>query len=470
MAGCREYQVSDDPSLRLEFSSDTVRFDTLFTEVGSSTMQLMVYNRNASAMVIDRIWMEDGSIFLVNIDGEQELSRLTDLQINGGDSMFVFVRVKMKANNVNTPLLLTDRLFFHLSGGATQEVRMEVYGQDATRIRPNGKATRRVESGYTFTADKPYIIFDTLIIDGDLTIQPGAALYMHNGACIYALGDVNANGTIEQPILIRGDRLDNLFDSVPYHYAGGSWNGIYLQAEKTQTYSFRYVDILSGNIGLYCFSQDASPLPQLTMEGCRIHNHTLYGLVLLDTDAEVVNTEISNCASYCVYCNGGTHRFVHSTIASYFNYTSIRIQSTGKDESAAVFIDNLQKTAPKTNTSFYNSIITGFLKNQLVVATPFDQYYPGTFVGNYLKTDTLAIPHASGNTYWQESDTMPVFRKDFYKYKEYVYYDFRLDSLSPAIGIADSIVALSYPLDREGVSRTDTQPDAGCYQSHGPMK
>ena len=297
-----------------------------------------------------------------------------------------------------------------------------------------------------------------------MTIEAGATLYMHSGACIFALGDVDARGTLDAPIVIRGDRLDNLFDSVPYLYAGGSWNGLYLQAEQPHTYDFQYVDILSGNIGLYCYSNCVSSLPVLRMNGCRIHNHALYGLVLINTGALVTNTEISNCASYCVYCAGGNHQFIHSTVASYFNYTSIRIQSVAKEDAAAVYIDNLSKTGPQTVTSFYNSIITGFLSNQLVVATPFDQFYPGTFVGNYLKTDTLRMPHAANNVYWQKSDTAKVFVNDFYKYKEYIYYDFRLDSLSPAIGIGDSIVALPYPTDRNGINRANTQPDAGCYQ------
>jgi len=224
------------------------------------------------------------------------------------------------------------------------------------------------------------------------------------------------------------------------------------------------VDILSGNVGLYCAGTGTGTLSHLTMDGCRIHNHAMYGLVLLNVDAQVTNTEISNCASYCVYCSGGQHAFVHSTIASYFGYTNIRIQSVGKEDAAAVYIDNLDKSQPHTATSFYNSIITGYRSNQLVVATPLDRYYEGAFVGNYLKTDTLPLPHAADNTYWQQTDTLPVFRNDFYKYKEYVYYDFRLDSLSPAIGIADSLLALPYPTDRDGVSRALVKPDAGCYQ------
>ena len=354
-------------------------------------------------------------------------------------------------------------LHFHLASGTNQQVRLEAYGQDVTRLGKKGKGRTQYNSAFTFTADKPYLIFDSLIFGGPLTIDAGATLYMHNGACIYALDQVNANGTLEAPIVIRGDRLDNLFDSVPYAYAGGSWNGIYLQADKPQLYQFSYTDILSGNIGLYCYNTQKNATSTLQMNACRIHNHALYGLVLLNTNAVVSNTEISNCASYCVYCAGGKQDFIHSTIASYFNYTNIRIQSVAKDDAAAVFIDNLSKTE-QTVTSFYNSIITGFLPNQLVVATPFDRYYPGAFIGNYLKTDTLPVPNAVQNVYWQESDTIKVFKNDFYKYKEYVYYDFHLDSVSPAIGIADSTAALPFPLDRDGVSRALKRPDAGCYQ------
>ena len=463
LVSCKEYQVSDDPSLSLTFSCDTLSFDTVFTAQGSVTMQLKVYNPNANAMQIDRVWLTEGTAFRVNVDGEADLTRLANLVVNGGDSMFVFVRVEIDPLNSNNPLLVKDQLHFSLKNGKTQEVELEAYGWNVNRLCKNGI---QIVNNYTFTDTLPYLILDTFVVNGPLTIQSGAQLYMHRDACLFAQGDVEALGTIDAPIVIRGDRLDHLFDSVPYAYAGGSWDGVYLLSEKPQSYNLHYVDILSGNVGLYCTSSCVAPLPQLRMNGCRIHNHSRYGLVLNHVDALITNTEISNCASYCVYCSGGTHSFVHSTIASYFGYTNIRIQSVGKEETAAVYIDNLTKTEPFTTTSFANSIITGYLPNQLVVATPFDMYYPGTFIGNYLKTDTLRIPHASGNVYWQATDTAKVFVNDFYKYKEYIYYDFRLDTLSPAIGVGDSLAALPYPVDRNGASRAHLIPDAGCYQHH----
>ena len=463
LIGCSAYQVSDDPSYRLSFSTDTLRFNTVFTEQGSATLQLKVYNRHSSAMRIDRVWVEDGSVFHVNVDGEQDLSRLTDLTIYGGDSLFVFVRLRSDELHSDDALLITDRLHFHLATDVTQDVVLEAFGQDVTRVGSSG-CGRTQFSAMHLTADKPYVFYDTVVVDGPVTIDAGARIYMHQGACLYALGDITANGSSDAPIVFCGDRLDRLFDSVPYAYAGGSWNGIYCQAEEVHTYDLSYVDILSGNVGLLINSTCTGALPHLAMTGCRIHNHAQYGLVLLNTDAQVVNTEISNCASYCVYCDGGTHDFIHTTIASYFGYTNIRIQSVTKEETAAVYIDNLSKAAPATVTSFYNSIITGYRTNQLVVATPIDRFYAGSFIGNYLKTDTLRMPHAQSNTYWQSTDTAAVFVNDFYKYKEYIYYDFHLDSISPAIGVGDSLTAVPYPLDRDGVSRALTRPDAGCYQ------
>ena len=109
--GCREYHPSDDPSLRLYFSTDTV-----ITEQGSATLQLKVYNRNASALVIKRIWLEDGEAFTINIDGEADIARMTNMTIYGGDSLFVFVRVtNFGPMREDSPVRFEDILHFHLA-------------------------------------------------------------------------------------------------------------------------------------------------------------------------------------------------------------------------------------------------------------------------------------------------------------------------------------------------------------------
>ena len=98
------------------------------------------------------------------------------------------------------------------------------------------------------------------------------------------------------------------------------------------------------------------------------------------------------------------------------------------------------------------------------VTTDMKSVYTFTKNGSALKGFySMSMTESGVWAYWQETDTA-VFRNTFYKYKEYTYYNFRPDSLSPMRGIGDSIVALPYPTDREGVSREFIRPDAGCYQ------
>ena len=82
-------------------------------------------------------------------------------------------------------------------------------------------------------------------------------------------------------------------------------------------------------------------------------------------------------------------------------------------------------------------------------------------IAEFSGADTFRLPQFEQNAYAGDEDTM--FVNNHYLYKEYRYYDFHLDSLSPAIGIADADVAAVYPYDRDSISRTSS-PDAGCYQ------
>ena len=465
LISCRQGVVSDDPTLKLQFSHDTVLFDTVFTTMGSSTKRVMVYNPNENALCIDQVSLREGRYFHINLDGENSMEELRNITLRGGDSLFLFVRAYINPQKENSPVLVDDEIAFGVNGNV-QTIQLQAYGQNIRRIRNNKGLV--VFQDLTLTNDKPYLMYDTVAVAGDLTIQAGATVYMHAGAMLYAYGNVSAQGTKEEPIIFRGDRMDMLFDSVPYRMASGLWNGIYLVNPVDMlppTYKIEYMDILSGSVGLYVYSEAESNLPQLTLQNSRIHNHSIYGLVVQNVDASVVNCEISNCASYCVYLAGGKHEFVHNTIASYYGYpyTNLNIhQNILADDVAAVYINNLSKNTAKTVSSFKNCIITGGRKNNVVVATPFTEYYEGRFEGNYLRSDSLDEAFAKNNVYASDSDST-VFRNIYYLYKEYHYYDFHLDTLSPARGIGDSIVALPYPLDREGVQRK-TKPDAGCYE------
>ena len=468
LAACKQDIVSGDPTLKLEFSHDTLLFDTVFSTMGSSTKKVMVYNPNKNALCIERVQMREGKFFKINLDGENELDQLRDITLRGGDSLFMFVRVYIDPLNEDNPVLLDDDIAFSVNGNI-QNINLQAYGQDIIKIQgKNGKVI--YPQHLTLKSNKPYLLYDTVAVAGNLTIEAGATIYMHKGAALYVYGNLTALGTKEHPIIFRGDRTDHLFDSVPYRMASGQWEGIYLlnpEGFAPPTYTMDYVDILSGTVGLYVYSEAQDTLlPHLYLNNSRIHNHSIYGLIVQNAHADVVNCEISNCASYCVYLAGGKHNFAHNTIAAYYGYpyTDLNIHhNVLADDVAAVYINDLSKNRPRTRSSFFNCIITGGRKNNLVVATPLVDYYEGDFKGNYLRCDSLDKAYAQNNVYATDSDSC-VFKNIYYLYKEYHYYDFQLDSLSPAQGIADSTIALIYPIDRWGVSR-ESKPDAGCYES-----
>ena len=465
MVACQQDIVSDDPTLQLSFSHDSVLFDTVFTEMGTSTKCVMVYNRNKNAIEIAQVQMQSGKYFHINLDGENAIEKLKNITLRGGDSLYLFVRAHIDPLDKNSPVLVEDSIAFDVNG-KIQHIRLQAYGQNVKKIR--GENGLMILQNMTMTNEKPYLIYDTVAVAGNLNVEAGTTIYMHTGAMIYAYGNVTAKGTKDAPIIFRGDRTDMLFDSVPYRMASGQWDGIYLIHDKSSlptTYTLDYVDILSGNIGLYVYSEATGILPRLTLTNSRVHNHSVYGLVLQNVDATVANCEISNCASYCVYLAGGKHNFVHNTIAAYYGYpyTDLNLHTNILPEDvAAVYINNLSKNMAKTNSSFYNCIITGGRKRNVVVATPLSDYYEGRFEGNYLRSDSLDAAYAKNNVYATDSDSC-VFKNIYYLSKEYHYYDFHLDSLSPARGIGDSIAALSYPTDREGYRRK-SRPDAGCYE------
>lgn len=461
LTACREEQVSADPTLSLTFSRDTLRFDTVFTTAGSSTQIVMVYNRNRHAVRIDRV-SNSTPYFRLNLDGENDPARLNNIVLNGGDSIYLFVRATVGEQHSDAPVYITDSIVFALNDHE-QKLRMEVCGQDVHLVRNDNRHTRVTD--YHFTSNRPYLIFDTLTITGTTRMDAGATLYMHSGAVLNSMGDVRARGTLEHPIRITSDRMDRLFEHVPYRMASGQWEGWYINdtTHAARLDTINYVEIRNGNIGLYVWSDAPDRRRQVVLSNSLIHNHALYGVVLRNTDAVVWNTQISNCASYCLFISGGKHQLTHNTIASYFGYpyTTVNIHTTGREDVAAVFLNLLNKDDAPTEVKMYNCIVAGARTNNLVVATPLPEHYTGELAGNYLAMDTLPFPWCHDNVYAQEEDT--VFRNIHYLYKEYKDYDFRPDSVSKARGIARPEYTSPYPTDRLGTPRTEPI-DAGCYQ------
>ncbi|MFL5731316.1 MAG: hypothetical protein ACJ75J_17640, partial [Cytophagaceae bacterium] len=66
-------KITKSHDARLEFSADTVLFDTIFSTIGSSTQAFFVFNRNKNAVKISSIQLGGmaTSNYTITIDGDQ---------------------------------------------------------------------------------------------------------------------------------------------------------------------------------------------------------------------------------------------------------------------------------------------------------------------------------------------------------------------------------------------------------------
>ncbi len=98
VSSCRK-DFSTIPSFgSLEFSRDTVFLDTVFTNIGSATYNLKVYNRGNESITIPRITLENGtsSSYRLNVDGIAGKD-FNDIDILAKDSIFVFIETIAQA-------------------------------------------------------------------------------------------------------------------------------------------------------------------------------------------------------------------------------------------------------------------------------------------------------------------------------------------------------------------------------------
>ena len=70
-SSCRQDFEFSPSTGQLEFSKDTVYLDTVFTNIGSSTYNLKVYNRSDTDIVIPTVRLAQGqaSNYRLNVDG-----------------------------------------------------------------------------------------------------------------------------------------------------------------------------------------------------------------------------------------------------------------------------------------------------------------------------------------------------------------------------------------------------------------
>ncbi len=488
LSACDDFdeKFSSNPSHKLSFSNDTILFDTVFTTIGSATKQFMVYNRNKEPLNIEAIKLAKGSSgFRLNVDGRSGES-FQNISILEKDSLFILVEVTVDPTGKNEPLLIEDKLEFTVNG-AIQPVVLRTYGQDANLYKGGYFITKDT----TWTAIKPFLIYDSLVISegATLTIEKGTALYMHHKSKWNIEGTLNAEGTLEEPILFRGDRLDRFSEDLSYDRLPGQWDGIYFSSNSFNNV-MDYVIVRNGNSGLF-FEESIPEQSKLKISNSQITNMDGELFHSINCNIEAVNTEFSNSRKATVTLEGGDYQFIHCTFANFYKFTP------GRDLSALLSARNYmliknetqdeKKSFPLKKALFVNCIIDGSmsvgstekpLEGELKIETLEGTEMNYSFSHCVIKTKETTNDHFTAVSFIPNDITSP--KKPQYKSlgdseNEY-FYDFRIDMTKDkegnpvgdqvAIGKADPSYSDKYPLDRYGVSRLTSEdgPDIGAYE------
>jgi hypothetical protein len=376
---CRKDFTAELSSGNLVFSKDTVFLDTVFTNIGSSTYNLKVYNKSSHAIAIPNIKLGKGenSLYRLNVDGIPG-KQFQNVEILAKDSMYVFVETTINFNQVTNPIY-TDSIVFD-SGDKLQDVKLVTLVQDAHFLYPSKNANSLVDSikigidssgneikvnGFylndntTFTNEKPYVIYGYCAVPNGktLTVNAGANIYFHanSGLIIDKNATLIMNGETNNTINIEGDRLEPEFSNVP-----GQWGTIWLRAGSKNNLIDNTI-IKNASTGIIIDSLGNNN-PTLTIKNSQIYNSSNYGMLGRETNIYGENLVVNNSGQSSLACTvGGTYNFVHATFANFWNQSLRQFPSVLINNYFTYIKDGTEVIEPRNlqAANFTNCIIDG---------------------------------------------------------------------------------------------------------------
>ncbi|MFV0539807.1 MAG: hypothetical protein ACK5MZ_01030 [Aestuariibaculum sp.] len=495
-SSCRKDFEFSPSTGNLIFSKDTVYLDTVFTNIGSSTYNLKVYNKSNNDIVIPtvRLGLGENSNYRLNIDGIAG-KVFDNIEILAKDSLYIFVETTIDYNNFSDPdtqYLYTDQIEFD-SNNNLQKVELITLVKDAVFIYPNRDGStkiietltlnidgQQVETNLqgrelqldelTFTNKKPYVIYGFAAVPNNevLTIEAGARLHFHENSGIIVTADasINVNGsfsnneeTLENQVIFEGDRLEPDFD-----YRPGQWGTIWIMEGSTNN-NINYATIKNATVGILC---DGNPnSSKLNITNTQIYNSSTFGILGRNTEITGNNVVINNSGqSSFAGTLGGRYNFTHSTITNYWSnsaarqFPSVLLNNFVLDEENTATITNLIE-ANFNNCIIYGNdnpeILLDEIENETVsfnfkftnCLIRFKDEYNNYTGANYNLDDTA---HYENNIFNQDPHFMDVAKNKLI-----------IGETSAAINMGLDIFALQVPSDILNMDRT-ASPDIGAYQ------
>lgn len=462
-------------SVDVSFSLDTLRFDTVFTELGSATRSLKIFNNTDQPVKLDEVYVEGatGVDFRINVDGIPG-GVVEDAIIWDNDSIWVFVEVTIDPDEdlSASPYVVEDQLVVK-TGGKETRMLLEAWGQNANYFPSRFNKGIPVVlscSGGTIRWDdeKPYVVYGEIFIDNCLLeVAAGTKIYVHGGIAENELlgvfndgffvtqptGRMHLLGTVEDPIIVQGDRLEEGFQEL-----SGQWLGLVFGPGSTGNIIENTV-IKNGFFGVY-----ADSTAEVTLRNSIIHTTASSALVGVHSNITAQNCLFyDNGANAVQLIHGGDYQFDHCSVASYGVDASALAMSNFRCYNDECTINSVYRL----NADFRNCIFFGSRRDEIILQDAEGRAVPNLFQLNMsnclVKVDEL-ITRGDG----LYDDFFATYCLDCVNgdQNDAIFLDraednYRLDTLSLAQNQGIVIPGLS--LDIEGTPR-DAEPDLGCYE------
>ncbi len=305
--------LEPNPSGGLSFSTDTLFFDTVFTEQKTITFRLRIYNSNEKGINIKSASVsgfEGYFPFSFYINGRFGPTRVENIFLEGKDSAYVLVSARLDPKNENLPFIVKDSITFDIEGRSEkQNVLLLAYGQDANYLR-----NKAVDCNTTWTKSRPYILVDTVSVAPGctLTIEEGTKIYGFNSAFFIIRGVLLIEGEAGKEVVFQGTRLEDYYSTVP-----GQWGGILIMDGGLAEIAFASIknSIRGIQVGQVGPPQGGTTSPAfLFLRNSRIENIVDFGILAVKSQVCAMNNHFADCGeSGFAVLQGGRCEMWHNT-------------------------------------------------------------------------------------------------------------------------------------------------------------
>lgn len=448
---CKKERFTTSSGDKLEVRQDTLWFDTVFTNVNNTSpksvnKQIVIVNPHKDKIKTS-INLAGGlqSHFRMNVDGVPG-HEFTDLEIFPEDSLFVFIEVHPDPNNNSpdfNPLIIRDSVMFYTNGNE-QKVNLIGWGQDAHYIFRDS-----IEQDTTWANSQlPIVVYGYFYVKPNvkLNIEKGMNIHFAPSSWLFVEGELEINGTYDEPVIMQGDRLQPDWEETP-----GQWGGVWISHPSKGSY-INHALIKNGTVGVYCDSTsgDNNLTPNITIDQCHIRNMLFDGIAGRYSNIQVRNTVSENCGRFTFLGSfGGEYDIRHCTFHTgtkdfnrqepTFGFTNINRDDFGS------IISEHPIDFYMVNSIVWGSNVDGEIGADLNSSANWE-------IENCLLRSNSSIFDNNNNILGED----PLFKNS-------TYFNFELDSTSAA---KDKGIDLSPPIniDFRGVNRT-APPDIGAFES-----